>query len=52
MTLSLLQGTTEKLRQQVAQYMRDHEDSFMPFLTKDNGDPYTHGKSYVQIFIK
>lgn len=30
----------ETLRRKTAQYMREHPDDFLPFLTKDNGDPY------------
>lgn len=36
-----VQSSTNSLRSQVATYMREHPDDFMPFLTKDNGDSYT-----------
>lgn len=31
----------ETLRREVAQYMIDNKDDFLPFLTKDNGDAFT-----------
>ncbi|XP_076109931.1 deubiquitinase OTUD6B-like [Mytilus galloprovincialis] len=32
--------TYETLRRKTAQYMRENPDEFLPFLTKENGDPY------------
>lgn len=39
----MLQSSTPILRKQVSDYMREHADDFMPFLTKDNGDCFTPG---------
>ncbi|XP_069115043.1 deubiquitinase OTUD6B-like [Argopecten irradians] len=34
-------SSNEALRNQVAKYMKENKDEFMPFLTKDNGDMFT-----------
>ncbi|KAL4235248.1 hypothetical protein ACF0H5_006886 [Mactra antiquata] len=39
-----IESTTSSLRKQVADYMREHADDFIPFLTTDNGDCYTPEK--------
>ncbi|XP_045191684.2 deubiquitinase OTUD6B-like [Mercenaria mercenaria] len=36
-----ISNTVDSLRKQVAEYMREHADDFLPFLSKDNGDCYT-----------
>lgn len=33
--------TYNTLRQKTAQFMRDNPDEFLPFLSKDNGDPFS-----------
>ncbi|KAL5022043.1 hypothetical protein ScPMuIL_001198 [Solemya velum] len=35
------EASNDSLRKQTADYMRAHQDDFLPFLTKDNGDIYT-----------
>lgn len=42
MKLRDMESSNDSLRQKVAQHMRNHEDSFLPFLTQDNGDCFTH----------
>ncbi|XP_060079846.1 deubiquitinase OTUD6B-like [Ylistrum balloti] len=34
-------SSNEALRNQVAKYMKENKDEFLPFLTKDNGDMFT-----------
>lgn len=36
-----ISSSVDSLRTQVAKYMREHADDFLPFLSKDNGDCFT-----------
>ncbi|KAK3603829.1 hypothetical protein CHS0354_042835 [Potamilus streckersoni] len=47
LSLKGIEASNEGLRQQIREYMQSHEVDFMPFLTKENGDCYSH-EDFVQ----
>ncbi|KAL3860372.1 hypothetical protein ACJMK2_010507 [Sinanodonta woodiana] len=47
LSLKGIEASNEGLRQQTAEYMQNHEVEFIPFLTKENGDCYSH-EDFVQ----